>query len=47
MNCDIYLKDFYVERNKKLIENKKKSLSIQMQAELDRISKDKKKQLEI
>ena len=44
---NISLKDFYVERNKKLIENKKKSLSIQMQAELDRISKDKKKQLEI
>lgn len=44
---NISLKDFYVERNKKLIENKKKSLSIQMQAELDKISKDKKKQLEI
>ena len=44
---NISLIDFYIERNKKLIENKKKSISIHMQAELDRISKDKKKQLEI
>ena len=44
---EVSLREFYIERNKKLIENKKKSLSIQMQAELDRISKDKKKQLEI
>lgn len=43
----IDLREFYVSRNNKLIDNKKKSLSIKMQSELDRISKEKKKQLEV
>lgn len=43
----ISLRELYLARNKKLIGNKEKSLAIQEQAELDRLSKDKRKQLEI
>lgn len=43
----ISLRELYLARNKKLIENKRKSLAIQEQAELDRLSKDKRRQLEI
>lgn len=45
--ANISLKKLYIIRNNKLTDNKEKSLKIQMQAELDRISKDKKKQLEV
>ncbi len=45
--AEISLKELYIARNKKLVESKKKSLQIQMQAELDRLSKDKKQQLDI
>ena len=44
---EVSLRKLYVARNNKLADNKEKSLKIQMQAELDRISKDKRKQLEI
>ena len=43
----ISIRDFYVARNNRLIENKQKSLSIQMQADLETIKKDKKAQLEL
>lgn len=43
----VNLHDFYKAHNNKLIENKRKSLAIQKQAELVAISNDKKKQLEI
>lgn len=40
------LRDLYVSRNTVIIENKKKSLGIQMQAEIERVKKEKKSQLE-
>lgn len=43
----IELKRFYIVRNNRLIENKRKSLAIAMQSELDRLKKEKKQQLEI
>lgn len=42
----VSLRDLYVSRNTALIENKKKSLGIQMQAEIERVKKEKKSQLE-
>lgn len=42
----ISLYEFYFKRNKKLIDNKKKSLDIEKQCELNKIIKDKKEQLE-
>lgn len=43
----IELKQFYIARNNRLIENKRKSLAIAMQSKLDRLKKEKKQQLEI
>lgn len=43
----IALREFYVVRNDRLAENKKKSLSIVMQAEAERLKKEKKGQLEV
>ncbi len=43
----VSLRDFYIIRNGRLIENKKKSLSIAWQEELDKIKKEKKAQLEV
>lgn len=43
----IDIKSFYVARNDRLAEMKRKSLSIALQAELDKIKKEKKSQLEV
>ncbi|MCM1440890.1 MAG: AAA family ATPase, partial [Roseburia sp.] len=43
----VSLRPFYVSRNNRLIENKRKSLAISMQAELDRLKKERKSQLEV
>lgn len=44
---DISIRELYEKRNIQLVDNKKKSLSIQMHAELDKVEKAKKKQLEV
>ncbi|MCH5142670.1 MAG: AAA family ATPase [Clostridiales bacterium] len=41
------LRSFYISRNAKLVENKRKSISIAMQAELDRLKNERKSQLEV
>ena len=43
----VSLRSFYLSRNARLIENKRKSLAIAMQAELDRLKKERKSQLEV
>ena len=43
----VSLRPFYISRNTRLIENKRKSLAIAMQAELDRLKKERKSQLEV
>lgn len=43
---EVSLRSFYVARNSRLIDNKRKSFSIALQAELERIKKEKKSQLE-
>ena len=43
----VELLPFYVARNDRLVEQKRKSLSIELQAELDKIKKEKKSQLEV
>ena len=43
----ISIREFYILRNNRLIEQKAKSLSIQMQADLEKIKKDKQTQLEL
>lgn len=43
----IVIRDFYIARNKKLIENKRKSVEIALQAESDRIRREKEDQLKI
>ena len=43
----VSLREFYIRRNDKLIETKRKSLDIAMQAELDRLKKEKQSQLEV
>lgn len=43
----VELLPFYIARNNRLVEMKRKSLSIALQAELDKVKKEKKSQLEI
>lgn len=43
----IVIRDFYIARNKKLIENKRKSVEIALQAESDKIRREKEDQLKI
>lgn len=43
----VVLRTFYIARNDRRLENKRKSLDITIQAELEKIKKDKKTQLEV
>lgn len=43
----VALRPFYVARNNRLIENKRKSLDIALQTELEKVKKEKRSQLEI
>lgn len=43
--CELNTRDFYLARNDKLIANKRKSLAIALQVELDRIKREKEEQL--
>ena len=45
--ASISLRDFYFRRNRELIAKKEKSFAISCQAEIDRVRKEKEKQLEI
>ncbi len=47
IKASISLREFYLRRNQELITRKEKSLAISCQAEIDRVRKEKEKQLEI
>lgn len=47
IRASILLRDFYIARNEKWIENKKKSLAINMQSEIERLKNEKKEQLQV
>lgn len=42
----VVLRDFYIARNLRLLENKRKSLDIEKQAQIERVKAEKKKQLD-